>query len=159
MHRKNAVERAVRTWKNHFIAILAVVNPLFPIANWCRLIPQANITLNLMRACRQNKALSAHTALYGEFHFEATPMAPPGTKSLIHENPGKRLTWAFRALYKWYVGLAIQRYWCYIIVMTDYWGEQTTDTVKFEHHVVIVPWVKTTDRIIQSMRELSSAIR
>ena len=49
MHRQNAAERAVRTWKNHFIAILASVNPLFPIANWCRLVPQANITLNLMR--------------------------------------------------------------------------------------------------------------
>jgi hypothetical protein len=48
MHRQNAAECAVCTWKNHFIAILASVNPMFPIANWCRLIPQANITLELM---------------------------------------------------------------------------------------------------------------
>ena len=51
-----------------------------------------------MRECRHNKALSAQTALYGEFHFEATPMAPPGTKAMIREKPGKRLTWAYHAI-------------------------------------------------------------
>ena len=31
VHRQNAAERAIRTWKNHFIAGLALTNPKFPL--------------------------------------------------------------------------------------------------------------------------------
>jgi hypothetical protein len=112
-----------------------------------------------MRTCRQNKSLSAHTALYGEFHFEATPMAPPGTKVLIHEKSGKRGSWAFHAIMGWYVGPAMLHYRCYTVVTADTGRERTSDTLKFEHHVVIVPKVTPTDCIIQATKELSSAIR
>ena len=80
IHRQNAAERAVRTWKNHFISGIASLPNEFPISNWCWLIPQCNINLNLMQPCRQNRPLLAHTDLHGEFHFDATPMVPPDTK-------------------------------------------------------------------------------
>ena len=47
-HRRNLAERAIQTFKNHFKAGLASVNPNFPLSEWDRLIPQANITLNLL---------------------------------------------------------------------------------------------------------------
>ena len=37
MHRQNAAESAVRTWKSHCISGIASVHSKFPIANWCRL--------------------------------------------------------------------------------------------------------------------------
>ena len=40
MHRINAAERAIRTFKNHFIAGLATIDPQFPIGEWDRLLPQ-----------------------------------------------------------------------------------------------------------------------
>ena len=43
-HRRNAAERAIQTFKNHFIAGLASTDPKFPIHEWDRLIPQAEIT-------------------------------------------------------------------------------------------------------------------
>jgi len=49
VHRRNAAERAIRTWKNHFIAALCSVDKDFPIHLWDRLIPQAEVTLNLLR--------------------------------------------------------------------------------------------------------------
>ena len=45
---------------------------------WCRLIPHANMTLNLMQAYRHNPKLSAHEALDGPFIYDTTPVAPPG---------------------------------------------------------------------------------
>jgi hypothetical protein len=51
-HRTNAAERAIITFKEHFEAGLATVDPDFPVQLWDRLLPQAEITLNLLRASR-----------------------------------------------------------------------------------------------------------
>ncbi len=45
IHRINAAERAIRTFKNHFIAGLATIDPDFPIREWDCLLPQAETTL------------------------------------------------------------------------------------------------------------------
>ena len=47
-HRRNAAERAIQTWKNHFCAGLATCDPNFPLTEWDLLLPQAEITLNLL---------------------------------------------------------------------------------------------------------------
>jgi hypothetical protein len=43
-HRRNAAERAIRTFKEHFVAVLSSVDPSFPMHLWDRLLPQAEIT-------------------------------------------------------------------------------------------------------------------
>ena len=91
-HRRNLAERAIQTWKNHFKAGLASVDPNFPLTEWDRLIEQANITLNLLRSARSNPLLSAYTYIFGEFNFAATPLAPPGTKIVAHIKPSVRRT-------------------------------------------------------------------
>ena len=62
-HRRNAAERAIRTFKNHFLAGLATTHSDFPISEWDRLLPQAIITLNLLRNSRVNPKLSAYSYL------------------------------------------------------------------------------------------------
>jgi hypothetical protein len=89
MHRRNAAERAIRTWKNHLITGLCSANDAFPLHLWDRLLPQATQTLNMLRPSRRNPRLSAYTILEGVFDFNTTPMAPPGTKVIIHEKPTK----------------------------------------------------------------------
>lgn len=91
-HRANAAERAIRTFKNHMIAGLASCDPHFPIYLWDKLIPHACITLNLLRASRINPKLSAHASVFGQFSYNHTPIAPPGTHVLVHEKPDKRTT-------------------------------------------------------------------
>jgi hypothetical protein len=51
-HRTNAAEIAIRTFKEHFKAGIATVDPDFSAHFWERLLPQAEITLNLLRASR-----------------------------------------------------------------------------------------------------------
>ena len=82
-------ERAVQTHENHFKAALAGADPNYPLAEWDRFIPQANITLNLLRNARVNPKLSAYSYIFGPFNFMATPLAPPGTKVIAHTNPQK----------------------------------------------------------------------
>eukprot|EP00978_Attheya_sp_CCMP212_P008059 scaffold18746_cov41-Attheya_sp.AAC.5 len=54
IHRRNAAERAIRTFKNHFIAGLCNTDASFPLHLWDRLLPQAMVTLNLFRGSRIN---------------------------------------------------------------------------------------------------------
>ena len=58
-HRRNAAERAIRTYKNHFIAGLSSTDPKYPLNLWDRLVEQSYITLNLLRGSRMNPKLSA----------------------------------------------------------------------------------------------------
>jgi hypothetical protein len=47
-HRRNAAERAIRTFKEQFVAGLSSVDPAFPLHLWDRLLPQAQ---NLKTVC------------------------------------------------------------------------------------------------------------
>jgi hypothetical protein len=40
-HRRNAAERAIRTFKEHFVAGISYVDPTLPLNLWYRLLPQA----------------------------------------------------------------------------------------------------------------------
>jgi hypothetical protein len=40
-HRRNAAERAIRTFKEHFVAGLSSVDPSFPMHLWDRLLTKA----------------------------------------------------------------------------------------------------------------------
>jgi hypothetical protein len=64
-HRRNAAERAIRTFKEHFVAGLSSVDPDLPMNLWDRLLPQAEITLNLMRTSRLHLQLSAAAHFHG----------------------------------------------------------------------------------------------
>jgi hypothetical protein len=90
MYRRNAAERAIQTFKNHFIAGLYSVDPNFPLRLWDGMLPQATITLNIMRQSRLNPKLSTFSQLYGNYEFNQAPMAPPDTPIIAHENPNQR---------------------------------------------------------------------
>jgi len=117
-HRRNAAERAIRTLKNHFIAILCSNDPKFPLRLWDRLLPQVLTTLNLSRGSRINPKLSAYAQLNGAFDFNRTPMGPPGTRVLVHELPEARGTWAPHAVPGWYIGPAFEHYRCDRVYIT-----------------------------------------
>ena len=48
-HRRNIAEKAIQTFKNHFVSILCGVDEKFPMSLWDKLMPQAEMTLNLLR--------------------------------------------------------------------------------------------------------------
>eukprot|EP00957_Ditylum_brightwellii_P017575 1324132-Ditylum_brightwellii.AAC.1 len=52
IHQQNAVECAICTSKNHFMAGLTMCHLQFPIAEWDRTMEQANLTLNLLCTSR-----------------------------------------------------------------------------------------------------------
>jgi len=109
-HRVNASERAIQTWKNHFISGLCTTDSEFPTQLWDQLLSQAQDTLNLLRASRIDPSKSAYAVLEGEYKFERYLIAPPGTKAVINEPADSRASWAPRATDAWYVGPAKDHY-------------------------------------------------
>ena len=64
-HRRNLTEWDIQNFNTNFKAVLASVDPNFPLSEWDRLIKQANITLNLLRSARSNPNISAYTYMFG----------------------------------------------------------------------------------------------
>ena len=80
-HRDNPAERAIRTFKAHFIAMLSGTDPDYPPKAWDLLLPQAVTTLNFLNRSRIQPKLSAYSIIHGNFDFNATPLAPAGCKT------------------------------------------------------------------------------
>lgn len=159
MHRRNAAERAIRTFKNHLIAGLCTCDPTFPMHLWCRLIKQANITLNLLRASRLNPKLSAYAQLFGNFDFNRTPLAPPGTRILSHDKPANRASWATHGEEGWYLGPAMEHYRCYRVFIIKTKAERDSDTVSFFPSKTNMPALSSADRAIRAANELIHALK
>ena len=154
IHRRNAAERAIRTFKNHFLAGLATVDPKFPIHEWDRLLQQAEITLNLLRNSRINPKLSAYAYINGNFNFNRNPLAPPGVKVAVHQKSTQRPSWGFHAEMGFYVGPAMEHYRCFTCYIPSTGTTRITDTVKFYPHDEPFPAVGVKDQFIQTISDL-----
>jgi hypothetical protein len=93
-HRLNAAERAIRSFKDHLIAGLCSTDKSFPMHLWGRLLPQAVITLNMLRTSKINPKLSASTYIDGQYDYNRSPISPPGTMIIAHDTPSRSITWA-----------------------------------------------------------------
>ena len=133
--------------KAHFKAALAGADPNFPLSEWDRLLPQTNITLNLLRSARTNPRLSACTFIFGEFNFNATPLAPPGTKVVGFVSPEKRGSWELNSEVGWYVGPSMHHYRCVQSYFPRTREVRDCDTVGFFPHSIPFPKVKLKDHL------------
>ena len=159
MHRRNQAERAIRTFKDHFLAILAGVDSTFPPYLWDLLLPQAELTLNLLRQSAINPRISAWEFFQGPFDFNKTPLAPVGCRVLIHAKPATRRTWDFRAKEGFYIGPALDSYRCFKLVKSDTKSQVISDTVEFRHAFRTVPSPSPEDKIIHSLQVISGALK
>ena len=158
IHRRNAAERAIRTFKNHFISGLCSVDRNFPLHLWCCLLNQAELTLNMLRTSRINPNLSAHEQIHGTHDFNATPLAPPGTRCIAHEKSSQRGTWAPHGQPGWYVGAAPEHYRCYQIYIPKTQGTRICDTVEFFPTHCTMPHVTANDAAIYAANDLITAL-
>ena len=106
--------------------------------------------MNLLRASRANPKLSSWSYLFGEFNFNATPLAPPGTKIIAHKDKGIRGSWDLNGESGWYVGPAMEHYRC----ITGYFPRsrrtRICDTVTYFPHEIPFPKVTLEDHLKQA---------
>jgi hypothetical protein len=160
LHRRNSAKKAVQTFKNHFIAGLCSTNPNFPLNLWDKLLPQAMLTLNLLRPSRINPQLSAQAQVHGAFDYNRTPLALPGIQVLAHVRPEARKTWAPHADDGFYLGPAMHHYRCHRIWMTKTAAKCIVQTVKcLLHNSITMPTATGESTIIATANDLTAAIK
>jgi hypothetical protein len=87
----NRAERAIRTAKDHMIAIRAGFHSECPNTFLDRCLHQIELTLNIVHPFEYNPLVSAHHGLFGcRFDFSRHPIAPVGAKVLTWDSPDTR---------------------------------------------------------------------
>jgi hypothetical protein len=158
-HRRNAAERAIRTFKEHFVAGLSSVDPSFPMHLWDRLLPQAEITLNFLRTSRLHPQLSAAAHYHGLVDYNKTSVAPPGCKIIAHEKPGKRRTWAPHGQHGYSLGPAMHHYRCQNVYISTTASERIVDTLEFFPHNYQMPQLSSTDLLLMAATDMTDAFQ
>jgi hypothetical protein len=159
MHRRNAAERAIRTFKNHFVAGFSTTDPNFPVSEWDRLLDQATITLNLLRQSRVNPKLSAYAYLFGNYDFNRCPMAPPGTRVVVHDKPDQRTSWGHHGTPAWYIGPSLEHYRTMKCYMPTTGSIRYTDTLQFIPATFKFPETTTEDYLRQSVGDILALLQ
>jgi hypothetical protein len=85
-HRTNPAERAIRTAKNHFLAVLSAAHISFPLNRWPALLPLIELTLNHLRSFARDRSISAWHGIQGQpLDFAAHPIYPAGQLVVAHD--------------------------------------------------------------------------
>jgi hypothetical protein len=156
-HRRNAAERAIRNFKENFVAGLSSVDPSFPLHLWDRLLSQSKITLNLLRTSRLHPQLSATAHFHGLVHYNKTDFATPGCKIIADEKPGKRRTWAPHGHHGYSLGPAMHHYRCQNVYISTTASERIVDTLELFPHNYQMPQLSSTDRLLMAAKDMTDA--
>lgn len=154
MHRANTAKRAIQTFNHHFKAILASMDPAFPMVQWDRLLEQVQLTLNLLRSSRTSPSMSAHASIFDKFDFRANLLAPPGTRVVAHTKPGAHSLRSLNGEDGWYVGPAMNHYRNANVYFPKTQTVRPVDTVKFYLTMVTMPRVKIEDHLRQATSDI-----
>ena len=128
-HRRNIAERDIRTAKNHIIATLSATDPNFPFAAWDELIPQSELTLNLLRTSARDPTKTAWADVFGPFDPDRTPIGPPGCLVVALNPADGRESFAPHGVVAFYVGPAFNHYRCYTVFVPSTNRTRIVDTL------------------------------
>jgi hypothetical protein len=158
-HRRNAAERDIPTFKENFVTGLSSVDPTFPLHLWERLLPQAEIRLNLLRTLRLHNQLSAAAHFHDLVDYNKISFAPSGYKIIAQEKPGKQRTWAPHGQHVYYLGPAMHHYRCQNGHVSAKASERIVDTLEFFPHNYQMPQLSSTDILIMAAKDMMDALQ
>ena len=158
-HRRNAAEVAIRNFKSHFLSILAGTADDFPLSLWDRLLPQAEVTVNLLRQSNATPTVSAYAHLSGPFDYNRMPLAPMGCDAQIHEKSDKRGTWDYHSVDGWYLYTSPEHYRTHNCAIKSTKSERLTDTIQFNHKRITKPTITHADKIMNAIADCMKNIK
>ena len=117
------------------------------------------LTLNFLQPSRINPSISAQAQLHGQFDYNATPIAPTGTKVIVHMNPSVRKSWEPQGRGGWYVDRAKYHYRCYDIYLLQTRAVIHADMVELFSHNSIMPFWSLEENSAVTATELVNALQ
>jgi hypothetical protein len=142
----------------HFLAIIAGLPPVFPRYLWDLLLPQTELTLNLLRQSSITPSMSAWEHFNGPFNFNASPLLPLGYPVITHNKPATCRTWDFPGSDRFYIGISLEHYRCHHVINAKTKSLRISNTVNFHHQYLTILTVSPAVTIVHSLDAISNAI-
>eukprot|EP00804_Cyclotella_cryptica_P011786 CCRYP_011381-RA/>CCRYP_011381-RA protein AED:0.36 eAED:0.36 QI:0/0/0/1/1/1/2/0/520 len=124
-----------------------------------KLLPQAEITINLLRQSNATPTVSAYAHLNGPFDYNKMPLAPMGCSVQVHEKSDARGTWAFHSIDGWYLSTSPEHYRTHRCHIKSTNSERLSDTVVFQHKSITHPSLTPTDKLMQAVSACAAALK
>ena len=141
------------------MSVLAGAADDFPPSLWDKLLPQTEITLNLIRQSNAVPTVSAYAHLCGPFDYNKMPLAPMGCNAQIHEKKDKRGTWAYHSIDGWYLRTSPEHYRTHICATKATKSERLTDTIQFKHKHITNPKLTHGDKLVKALADSISTTK
>jgi hypothetical protein len=158
VHHCNAVERAIQTFKSHFLVIIAGLPLAFPQYLWDLILPQTELTLYLLCQSSVTPSMSAWAHFNSPFNYKATPLLSLGCPVIIHNKSATCGTWDLFGSNRFYVGVSLEHYHFHCIIDAKTKSLLISDTVDLRHHYLAILTVTPANTIVHSLDTISNAI-
>ena len=159
-HRANPAERGIQTAKNHLISALAGTHVNFPANLWDKILPQVELTMNLLRPFAADRSISAYEGVFRrKYDFEAHPIAPCGTLVLVHDPPDKRGPFACHGSSGFYLGPALKHHRCFRVHMLVTQTERISDSLAWFPAPLQLPGSSPSELVCAALTDLTAALR
>ena len=150
-HRRNITERAIQTWKNHFVGVISGTATTFPLRLWCHAITQAKRQLMLK--------YPPTPPVYGQHDYNAEPFVPMRMDSQVQDKPNQRKTFAAHCRKGYVLGTYFEHYWAWQIWMINTRATRVSATVFHKHKYLSNPTATPADAIIAAAGNLITSMK
>ena len=147
-HRRNTAEVAILNFKSHLLSVLAGTATSFPPTLWNQLLPQADVTVDLLQQSNAAPNVSAYSHLSGTFDYNRMPLAPMGCEAQVHEKTDKSGTWAYHSVDGWYLATSPEHYRTHLCHIKTTNSESFTDIAQFSHQNITKPTITHANKIM-----------
>ncbi|EJK47022.1 hypothetical protein THAOC_34285, partial [Thalassiosira oceanica] len=155
-HRANLAEVGIKAFKQHFLSILAGTAPDFPWSSWDQILPQALITLNLLRKSHATPSISAHAHLCGHHDYNAKPLLPIGAAAEVHVKSDERKSWDFHSQPGWYLYTSEDHYRTHAFLMKNTRRVRLADTAVLHKQHITNPTISIADKVVHAAAKLAA---
>jgi hypothetical protein len=127
------------------------------LCDW--LLPQTEITINLIPQSNATPNVSAYAHLSGPFDYNKMPLAPMGCEAQVHKKTDKCGTWAYHLVNGGYLFTSPEHYPTHNCHIKHTKSEQLSNTVQFQHKCITNPSIMHANKVMQALAECVKAIQ
>ena len=132
---------------------------MFPNFFGAQLLPQTELTLNLLHQSKISPSMSDWEHYHGTFNYNATPINPMGCPVITHNKPNTCKSWDFYGCKGFNVVPALNHCCCFHLVSATTKSVLFSEMVDFMHDYLNQPTVMEVDCIVDALNFLSSAFK
>ncbi|KAL7474441.1 hypothetical protein ACHAW6_000415 [Cyclotella cf. meneghiniana] len=131
----------------------------FPPSLWDKLLPQTEITLNLLRQSNATPTISAYAHINGPFDYNKMPLGPMECEMQVHKKTDKQGTWAYHSIDGWYLNTSPEHYRVHNCYIKSTKSTRLSNTVQFQQQSITNPKLTPANKLMQAIANYKAALQ